>query len=71
MTRSVLLLVAAVLLAGCGASGGGITGLETLHAFPRQVGQAPAAWQAFAMETSPIGATEEWSFDVYAVCADA
>ena len=114
MTRLVLLLVAAVLLAGCGASGGGITGLETLHAFYRgdptddekqiqvacpsekkavgggfelaagglpidvqfsepmgQVGQAPAGWQAFAMETSSIGATEEWSFDVYAVCADA
>jgi hypothetical protein len=36
-----------------------------------QLGQAPTGWQAFAMETSPIGATEEWSFDVYAVCADA
>jgi hypothetical protein len=36
-----------------------------------QLGQPPTGWQAFAMETSPIGATEEWSFDVYAVCADA
>jgi hypothetical protein len=36
-----------------------------------QLGQAPTGWQAFAMETSSIGATEEWSFDVYAVCADA
>lgn len=36
-----------------------------------QVGQAPTGWQALALETSALGATEEWSFDVYAVCADA
>jgi hypothetical protein len=31
----------------------------------------PTGWQAFAMETSPIGVSEEWSFDVHAVFADA
>jgi hypothetical protein len=36
-----------------------------------QVGQAPTGWSAFALETTSIDAAEEWSFDVYAVCADA
>ena len=36
-----------------------------------QLGQAPTGWHAFAIETSPIGAAEEWSFDAYAICADA
>ena len=110
----VLSLAAALALVGCGVSGGGVSGLETVHGFYQgdptddekqvqvpcpsgkkavgggfelasaglpidvqfsepigQVGQAPTGWQAFAMETSPIGATEEWGLDVYAVCADA
>jgi hypothetical protein len=115
MTRCLVLVLAVVLVAGCGPSaGGGVSGLETVSAFYQgdptddekqvqvpcpsgkkavgggfelaagglpidvqfsepmgQLGQAPTGWQAFAMETSPIGATEEWSFDVYAVCADA
>lgn len=36
-----------------------------------QVGQAPTGWQAFAQETTQIDPADEWSFDVYAVCADA
>ena len=109
-----VLVLAVAVLPGCGSSGGGVSGLETVSAFYQgdptddekqvqvpcpsgkkavgggfelaagglpidvqfsepmgQLSQAPTGWQGFAMETSPIGATEEWSFDVYAVCADA
>jgi hypothetical protein len=114
MRCSAAILLALIALTGCGASGGGVSGLETVHAFYQgdptddekqvqvpcpsgkkavgggfelaagglpidvqfsepmgQLGQAPTGWHAFAMETSPIGAAEEWSFDAYAICADA
>ena len=34
-----------------------------------QLGQAPTGWQAFAQETTQIDPADEWSFDVYAICA--
>jgi hypothetical protein len=36
-----------------------------------QLGQAPTGWQGFAQETPPLDPADEWSFDVYAICADA
>ena len=103
MTRSLVLLLAVLLVAGCGPSaGGGVSGLETVSAFyqgdptddEKQV-QVPcpsgkkAVGGGFELAAgglpidvqfsepmgqlgqAPTGATEEWSFDVYAVCADA
>lgn len=98
----------------CGGSGGGVSGLETVHAFYMgdptddeklvevacpsgkkalgggfelaagdfpvdvqfsepmgQLGQAPTGWQGFAMEKPLLDPADEWSFDVYAICADA
>ncbi|HJS69277.1 MAG TPA: hypothetical protein VJ744_00640 [Gaiellaceae bacterium] len=79
MTRLVALIVAALLLAGCGASGGGITGLETVHAFyqgdptddEKQV-QVPCPSGKKAVgggfELAAVGLPID---DVYALCADA
>ena len=34
-----------------------------------QVGQAPTGWSGFAMEKPLLDPADEWSFDVFAICA--
>jgi hypothetical protein len=34
-----------------------------------QLGQAPTGWSGFAMEKPPLDPADEWSFDVFAICA--
>ena len=34
-----------------------------------QLGEAPTGWAGFAQETPPLDPADEWSFDVFAVCA--
>jgi hypothetical protein len=106
--------LALLVVPACGGSGGGVSGIETVHGFYMgdptddeklvevpcpsgkkalggsfelaagdlhvdvhfsepmgQLGQAPTGWQGFAQETPPLDPADEWSFDVYAICADA